>query len=247
MELTSLAIALLVSFASSFIGTNVGGGGLIVVPMLIFLGLPAQIAVGTSRFGALASASAGMWKFHKGGKVDFRIGLPIALLSIMGAYAGSRTLLVVPTEFLEKILGLCILLVLLILLFRRGYGVQVERHRGTFRNALGYFLFFFTGFWGAFFGGGSAIFANLILTSCFGLTFLECAGTRKVATIGMAVTSVTVYILAGVVDYAYGAALLIGGSLGASAGAHYGLRKGDAWVRKLFLIVVFLSALELLL
>ena len=247
MESFALPLTFVVSFLSSFIGTNVGGGGLILVPTLIFLGLPPQVAIGTSRIGALASVSTGIFQFHQEGKVDYRIGFPLMFFSIAGSYIGSNTLLTIPTELLEKLLGLCIILILIVVLFQKNYGVHVTRDKSPYRKTLGYFLFFFIGFWGAFFGGGSAIFGNIVLTSCFGLTFLECAGTRKVAALGMGVTAAIVYILAGVIDWTFALVLLAGGMLGGFVGARHGLRKGDAWVRKLFIAVVLFSALELLL
>ena len=129
MESFALPLTFVVSFLSSFIGTNVGGGGLILVPTLIFLGLPPQVAIGTSRIGALASVSTGIFQFHRGGKVDYRIGLPLMFFSIAGSYIGSNTLLTIPTELLEKLLGLCIILILIVVLFQKNYGVHVTRDK----------------------------------------------------------------------------------------------------------------------
>ena len=67
MLLFELLITFLVGLFASFFSTIVGGGALIKIPTLIFLGLPAQTAVATDRLSTLGF-SAGLYKFGKEGK-----------------------------------------------------------------------------------------------------------------------------------------------------------------------------------
>jgi uncharacterized membrane protein YfcA len=57
-EFYSLTAVFLVGVAASVIGTMVGGGSLLSIPLLIFLGLPPQVAIATDRFAALGGASS---------------------------------------------------------------------------------------------------------------------------------------------------------------------------------------------
>lgn len=82
---------------------------------------------------------------------------------------------------------------------------------------------------------------------CFGQTFLESAGTRKIQGTAVGWTSAITFAMSGIVDWSYALVLALGMAIGSYLGVVYAVRKGDAWVRKLFIAVVLLSAMELLL
>jgi uncharacterized membrane protein YfcA len=68
------------------------GGGVIIVPALIFLqGFKPQAAVGTSLAALLLPVGAlGVWTYWKNGDVQWKAGLAIALGLLLGAYVGAR-------------------------------------------------------------------------------------------------------------------------------------------------------------
>ena len=114
------------------------------------------------------------------------------------------------------------------------------------RSGVGYALFFLSSFAAAFFGGGGGIISRYILTAIFGLTYLESAGTRKIEGLVIGCTSVPVYIASDVMNWTYGIPVFIATVGGSSFGVWYGLKKGDAFVQKLFFAMVLLTALSLL-
>lgn len=243
----SIAVASVVSFAASFVGTNTGGAGLITVPTFLLLGLPAQQAVAVSRLGFLGNSLAGFREFHRGGKIRYRIGIPIALSSSVGAFVGSTTLLATPSETMEKLIGVFLLVLLAFLCLRRDIGTVRRSPPGLFLSLLGYSFFFVSSFAAAFFGGGGGIIARYVLMAVFGLTYLESAGTRKIEGLTIALTSLPVYISSGAMAWSYGIPVFCAMVIGSHCGTRWGLRKGDAVVQKLFLGMVLLSALTLLL
>lgn len=246
MDLITLLLVFIAGLVAGFIGTTVGGGGLISIPVLIFLGLPPQMAIATSHFGYLGIITAGFYKFHKAGKVDYKLGIPIAVLSIIGSVVGAFTLLSIPNDILEKLVAVFILLILIIILINKNIGVKKAKPTIGFLKYFGYLLFLLLGFWGAFFGGGFSIFATYILIFLFGKTFLESAGTRKILAFGIVLTAIIIFSLNGAIDWIFGTSLIIGMALGSFYGASHGIKKGDEWVRGLFIIIVLASAIKLL-
>jgi len=246
MELITIIILSIVGFIASFIGVTVGGGGLLSIPALIFLGLPPQIAIATNKVGSLGIMSS-IYRFNKSRMVNFKIGIPLALVSIVGAYIGATTLLTLPEEIIGKLIGIFILIVLVFVILNRNVGVEKREKQGKTKRYLGYLLFLFVGFWGGIFGGGYGVFATYVLIFMFGQTFLESAGTKKVLGLGISIVSVIVFAIGGIINWEYGIALLPGMALGSHFGADYGIKKGDKWVRTLFIIVVAVSAAKLIL
>jgi uncharacterized membrane protein YfcA len=83
------------------------GGGIIIVPALVYLfGLTQQTAQGTTiallvlPIGILAA-----WEYHKQGYVDYRIVAFIALGFLLGSLFGAKFALMVPTLLLKRIFG----------------------------------------------------------------------------------------------------------------------------------------------
>jgi len=67
-ELTSFLFILLIGSASGFIGSMVGSGGLISIPLLIIFGLPAPVAIATDRMGTIGLSLGAVPKYWKAKK-----------------------------------------------------------------------------------------------------------------------------------------------------------------------------------
>jgi uncharacterized membrane protein YfcA len=247
MEILKLIIVLIAGGAASFLGTTAGGCGLISIPVLVFVGLSAQAAVATAKLGALGLILSGLYRFHKGGKINYKIGIPLAFFSFVGAYFGANTLVNISSELLGKYLGLVILVVLPMLFVRKDVGLKKKKRKNWLFEAIGYLLFLPLGFWGGFFGPGYAILSTYALIFLFGQTFLESAGTRKILGLGVTVLSLVIFAKNGLLNWTYGSVVFLGMVFGSYLGASYGIKKGDEWVRRLFILIVIISALKLIL
>jgi uncharacterized protein len=68
------------------------GGGFLVVPLLIFLGHEAKIAVGTSFIFILMVAMSSVLAHYRLGNIDIKTGLVMALGGMIGAQIGPHLL-----------------------------------------------------------------------------------------------------------------------------------------------------------
>jgi uncharacterized membrane protein YfcA len=105
MDIQMLIGLLLIGFAAGILGGMVGvGGGLIVVPALVFFfGFSQHQAQGTSLgLLVLPVALLGMMNYYKAGYVDFRVVGLLALSFFIGSYWGSKWSLSIPQETVKK-------------------------------------------------------------------------------------------------------------------------------------------------
>lgn len=103
MSINILAMALggvLVGIAAAFTGL---GGGFLMVPMLLFLGLSAQKAVGTSFLAIVVISISALVAHQKLANVDYKIGLLLGIGGIIGAQVGARLVEHVSTAHFKKI------------------------------------------------------------------------------------------------------------------------------------------------
>jgi len=68
------------------------GGGFVVTPALIILGLPANFAVGTSLTWVMGNAVIGVFRHRKLGNVDMKLGFVLLIASMTGMEVGVRIL-----------------------------------------------------------------------------------------------------------------------------------------------------------
>ena len=89
----NVVLLLLMGFAIGFLSGMFGvGGGFILTPLLIFLGVPSAVAVGTSvsqLVAASVSSAVGHWRRNN---VDMKMGLLLIAGGFVGALAGVQVL-----------------------------------------------------------------------------------------------------------------------------------------------------------
>ena len=109
MSLQTIFILALIGLAAGMLSGMVGiGGGMVIVPALVFiLGLSQHQAQGTSLFilslPVLLLAVVNYWRT---GNVNWRFGLVIASTFVLGAIFGSKLTLRLPEAWVKLIFGL---------------------------------------------------------------------------------------------------------------------------------------------
>src|SRR5690606_41175108 len=85
-----LAAVPLVGFVSGFVNTLAGIGSLITLPLLIVLGLPANVANGTNRVGILVQCIVSVATFRRRDALPRADVLTILAPSVLGAAVGAE-------------------------------------------------------------------------------------------------------------------------------------------------------------
>jgi len=109
MDIYMIIGLLIIGLAAGILGGMVGvGGGLIVVPALVFFfGFSQHEAQGTSLgLLVLPVALLGMINYYKSGYVDFKVVGLLAISFFLGSYLGSKWSLSLPQETIKKYFAL---------------------------------------------------------------------------------------------------------------------------------------------
>ena len=118
--MANIIILILIGIAGGILSGLFGvGGGIIIVPALIFfLGMSQHEAQGTSLglmllpIGILAAMN-----YYQSGNLDIRAGLIIALAFVVGGYFGSKMALGIEEVMLKRIFGVLMMIVSIKLIF----------------------------------------------------------------------------------------------------------------------------------
>jgi uncharacterized membrane protein YfcA len=103
-DLLGLALLVAAGVIAGWVNTIAGGGSLLTVPALMWYGLPADVANGTSRIAILAQGVTAVLAFWRAGRLDTRLIARIALPSLVGAALGAYAATLVPNNVLTPLI-----------------------------------------------------------------------------------------------------------------------------------------------
>lgn len=223
-----------VAVLSGFVDAIAGGGGLILMPTLLWAGLPPHLALGTNKVQSLAGTSTALRNYLRGGQVDWRGNLPLALLVLLGAAGGSLAVQAIDPKSLQ-------LVVPVLLLAAAGYVIFSPRmtdedaHQRLGRK--GYApIAGGIGFYDGFFGPGTGSFFTTSLVGLRGLGLTRAAGTTKLLNAASNLGSLVVFIAGGKVIWLLGLCMALGAMTGNWLGSHFAMKHGARVIRPLLIV-----------
>ncbi len=107
----ALAVIALAGVSAGILSGLMGvGGGMVLVPMMVFLmGIPQHAAQGISLVVIIPTALTGLWHFHHQGIVKYKVAALLALGAVVGALASSDLVQTIPPETLRRFFGVFVI------------------------------------------------------------------------------------------------------------------------------------------
>jgi uncharacterized protein len=247
MEIWHIPVVFFAGILAGFINTLAGGGSLLTLPILIFLGLPTAVANGTNRIAIVAQCAFAVAGFKKKGVSNFKLSLLLSIPAILGAIIGAYFAVDISDALFRRVLAVIMILVLGLILWN-------PRHdSGGNSNSLGrrqlitaMIVFFFIGIYGGFIqvGAGFIIIAALTTITKFNLVVTN---SHKVFIAGIfTIFALIVFAFNGKVCWEIGLCLAAGMGLGGWIGSHWAVAKGERWIRVVLTICVVAMVIKLI-
>jgi len=241
LELIALAVAGLVAGAINVIA---GGGSFLILPLLIFFGLPASLANGTNRVGVLSQNLGGILGFHRHRAVDWPWALKASIPAMAGAALGVWAALEVPDFAFKRILSVAMLVVTIWSLVNQGRKPVATQELKPPTHWFVVAGFFVVGLYGGFIQAGVG-FLVLAITSAAGMDLVRGNAVKLLSVMLLTLLSLAVFAGAGQVDWPRGLALAVGNWAGAVIGVRMAVLKGHAWLQQVVTVTVILFAILL--
>jgi uncharacterized protein len=269
-------LVLAVAFLAGVLGSLLGlGGGVIMVPFLtIFLGVPPLLAIGASIISVIATSSGAASAYVKDGITNLRIGMFLEIATTTGAVMGAVLTIALARANLEGVVyvtfGVVLLLSVLPLLRRLGeelptgvapdaisrrlelsgeyYDKALKKqvdYQAT-RSPLGLAIMYAAGLISGLLGIGSGALKVLALDVGMKLP-MKVSSTTSNFMIGVtAAASTGIFYLGGYINPFVAAPVMMGVVLGSVPGTRLLVRTRNSSIRKVFIPVIVLLAVEML-
>jgi len=234
----------LVAFVGGFVSSIAGAGGMLVLPCLLWAGVPPVLALGTNKtqsvFGTLSSAL----NYFRQGHLDLTPLKSMLAWAFVGAVAGTLLVQQLDKALLDRLLPLILIVLAGYFAFSPHISDQDTPPRlspRAFAPLVGGGL----GVYGGFFGPGMGSFSAAAFAGLRGFNMRRATASTKPVVLVTNVTSMIVFILGGHVIWHLVLAMSIAQVVGARLGSNMVIRQGTALVRPVIVITTVLIAVRL--
>ena len=236
---------ILLGFAAGVLGSMLGlGGGIIVVPVLTFLGFSPTTAASNSLFAALSNSVASTISYSKQKRIVFSLGLKLGLLSIPGTIFGAILSTDVTPGIFKILFGLILIASAAYLFLRK----KIRDKEKTLSFQMIFFVIgasFFAGIVSAFFGiGGGIVFVPLMVVG-IGMTMKKAAPTSQLILLFSSLSGIITHSLLGHPDFTQAGFLAIGSFIGGIVGARLSIDIKERYLQILVSMVILIAAAKL--
>lgn len=239
-------LLVIVGFAAGVINTLAGGGSLLVLPILIFLGLPSNVANATNRIGIAVQALVGTMGYRSKGVSNYPFNLYLGISALFGSLIGAQIAVDIRGDVFNRILSIIMLIVVALIVFKpKAKRMEFpERLRGR-HLVFALIGFFFIGIYGGFINAGVGFVIMLFLTQVNRLSLLKTNATKVALVFIYTLGALALFAYRGTVDWGLGAVLALGSSAGAWWSSRFSVDKGEGVIKTAMAIMVTAMSIKL--
>ncbi len=244
--MTDLILLVIIGFIAGCINIIAGGGSLLTLPVLIFLGLPSNVANATNRIAIIIQNIFAVKGFQSKGVATFPFSIYVALSAFLGALVGAAIAVDIKGALFNKILALIMLLIVIymILQSKKKETAIIEKLNGK-HLWWSVLVFFFVGVYGGYIQAGVGFIMLIVLSSINGLSLVKSNAVKVFVALIYSLAAVAVFLYNDLISWKYGLVLSLGNALGGWTMSRYSVQKGDGFVRIALIIIISIMAIKL--
>lgn len=163
LDVNILMILLLFGFLAAFIDSVVGGGGLISLPALMFVGLPPSAAVATNKLAGTMGSLTSTVTFYRSGKLDIKAVYKLFPFVFFGSMLGAWIVHLMDPSVLKPLMLIMLAAVAIYTIFKKDWG-SISSYKTLTPKRYLIFVMVITlvGFYDGFLGPGAGSFLLLL-------------------------------------------------------------------------------------
>jgi uncharacterized protein len=237
-----LAAVPITGFLAGFINTLAGSGSLLTLPILILLGLPANVANGTNRVGVVLQNIVAVATFRQRGALPLAGSWKLIVPSVAGAVLGAELAVDLDEALLRQTIGALMIVLIVVMLLKPERWIAEHAAPREPRLLVEVPLFFAIGVYGGFIQVSVGLFllAGLVLGS--GYNLVSANAVKNLIVLVFTAAALVVFVLNDQVNWTLGLLLGAGQAVGAWVAVHFAVQRGAQFVRWAVVVITIGSA-----
>ena len=229
---------------TGFIDSIAGGGGLVMMPALLFAGVPPINALATNKLQSMFGTLVATWNYWRKGLVRVREHGLTLMLILAGAAAGVVLVQRVSNDLLKLAIPVLLMVLALYVLLSPRMADNDAHQRVSQRGyaPIGGAL----GFYDGFFGPGVGSFYTTTLVALRGMGLTRATAVTKLYNVTSNIAAVVVFAIGGKMLWTLGMCMALGSMTGGYLGSHTAIRFGASVIRPLLVILSLALTVRLL-
>lgn len=248
MEWYTYLLIVVAGFIAGFINTLAGAGSLLILPLLIFIGLPATVANGTNRIGILLQSIVATRSFKQRKLFVWSEAVEYLIPASAGALVGASLAVSLSEHLMQRIIGGLLVFMFFVVLYKpeRWIADAKPLNLNPLMRILRGGVFFLVGVYGGFIQAGVGYFLLASFVFLTGSNLLKSNALKVLLTMVFTAFALVVFMVNHEVDYFIGLLLGVGSMTGAWLAAKLAITKGAIFVRYFLLATLLLFSVKLL-
>ena len=222
---------------AGFINTLAGSGSLLTLPLLILLGLPANVANSTNRVGVLLQTVVAVTTFRRRGALPLAGSWKLLVPSVVGGVLGAEFAVDLDEALLRQTIGVLMLVLLVVMLLKPERWIAAHAVPREPRLLVEVPLFFAIGVYGGFIQVSVGLFllAGLVLGA--GYNLIGANALKNFIVLVVTAAALIVFVVNDQVQWTLGLLLGAGQALGAWVAARFAVQRGAEFVRWAVIVI----------
>ncbi len=246
MELIPFIVIILASLLAGFVGAHAGGGGMITLPIFLILGIPVPNAIAINNFGGLFQNLFASFEYERRKKFPIKIAILLGIPCIFGAILGTYTALTIDEVLLKKTISIILILLLFVVTFKKEIGLEdAKLHIPKKYLVILIPVLFLIGMYGAAIGMATVTFLAFFFIFQK-QSFSQSMGLALFMGGLIAASSTIVFIANDALIFKYAIPSAIAVAIGSDLGARFAIKKGNRWIKYVFVVVATVLVVKLL-
>lgn len=231
-----LLALVMVAFLAGYVDAIAGGGGMILIPALLFTGLPAVSAMAVNKMVAMSGTSLAVIKYVLARQIHWRLVLWSLIPCLLASFIGGQVALAANEQLLLWLILLCIPVALYFVLSTSD--TSSEESPLPVKKAIG--ILSPIGFYDGLLGPGTGTYMTIAMRRFLSMDYLKATATTKPINLATNAGAAIAFVLAGKVIWGLALPMLLANIAGAWVGSHFAIKNGAGFIRRMLVIVLLL-------
>ena len=216
--------------------------------MLMFMGLPANVANGTNRIAILLQNVVGVASFKQQKVFSWKEGIWLAIPAVVGSIIGASFAVHINEKIMTQVIGGLLVVMFFLIVFKPDIWVKGKAGLTAARPSfLQIIIFFAIGLYGGFIQAGVGFFLISGLVLGAGFDLVKTNAIKLFIVLCYTPFALAIFIINDQVDWKYGLILAVGNMLGALVASRFAVSWGPKVVRYILLVIILGASVKLLL